>query len=266
MEKISAIITSFNREDEIEECLRSVSWVDELIVVDSFSTDRTVELAEKYADLLLHHEYLSAAAQRNWTIPQASHPWIMIIDSDEMMPEELRDEIKKEMEAPRYQRYRVWRKGIFLGREMKYGGWQRDQNNILFKKDIYRFSDDEVHPILLPESEYGIFDNKLIHFTHRTIDEFVEKAIKYATWSSQKYLRQGRKGNPVNILSHPVFNFVKNYLFHLGFMDGAHGLISAVMSSCYVAEKHAKLWELVRKEEKFTAETQRTQRKTEEII
>ena len=203
MEKISAIVTSFNREDEIEECLRSVSWVDELIVVDSFSTDRTVELAEKYADRLLHHEYLSAAAQRNWTIPQASHPWIMIIDSDEVMPEELRDEIKKEMEAPRYQRYRVWRKGIFLGREMKHGGWQRDQNNILFKKDIYRFSDDEVHPILLPESEYGIFDNKLTHYTHRTIDEFVVKANKYATWSARKYLRHGRKGNVVNIFFHP---------------------------------------------------------------
>lgn len=246
MDKITGIVTCFNRENEIEQCLESISWVDELIVVDSFSTDRTVELAKKYADVFLEHEYLSAAAQRNWTIPRASHPWILIIDSDEVMPEELRDEIQEELKNPLFERYRVFRRGIFLGRKMKHGGWQRDQNNILFRKDKYHFSDDEVHPVLLPEDKPGIFENRLIHYTHRSIDEFITKANKYSTWSARKYLRRGNKGSVSNIFFHPVFNFCKNYIFRLGFLDGAQGLISAVLSSCYVAEKYAKLWELGR--------------------
>ncbi len=246
MNKVSGIVTCFNKENEIEQCLRSVRWVDELIVVDSFSTDRTAERAKKYADVFLEHEYLSAAAQRNWTIPHATHPWILIIDSDEVMPVELRDEIIRELKNPRYGRYRVFRRCFFLGREMKHGGWQRDQNNILFQKDIYHFSDDEVHPILLPDDKPGLFSNRLLHYTHHSIDEFVVKANKYATWSARKYLRHGRKGAAVNILFHPVFNFCKNYIFRLGFLDGVHGLISAVLSSCYVAQKYARLWDLAR--------------------
>ena len=244
MEKISAIITCFNREDEIEQCLESVRWVDELIVVDSFSTDRTIELARKYADKFLQHEYLSAAAQRNWAIPQAAHPWILIIDSDEVMPPELGEEIRRELEKPRYGRYRVYRRGFFLGVEMKHGGWNRDTNNIVFRQDRYRFNDDEVHPLLLPEDDYGIFRNRLIHYTHRSIDEFVRKANIYATWAALKYYRQGKKGAAAKIFFHSAYNFLRNYIFRRGFLDGDRGLISAVLSSCYVAEKYAKLWEL----------------------
>jgi glycosyltransferase involved in cell wall biosynthesis len=246
MEKVTAIVTCQNREDEIEACLKSVRWADELIVVDSGSTDRTVELARPYADRLLVHEYRSAAAQRNWAIPQASHPWVLIIDSDEVMPESLREEIRKELKNPRFGRYRVFRRGIFLGREMKHGGWANDQNNILFRKDTYRFSDDEVHPVLLPEDNPGILKNRLDHYTHRTVDEFIVKSHRYAVWSARKYLRRGRKGRAANILLHPLYNFCRNYVFRLGFLDGAQGVISAVLSSCYVAEKYARLWDLGR--------------------
>ncbi len=155
MEKVTAIVTCHNREGEIEACLKSVRWVDELIVVDSGSTDRTVELARPYADRMLVHEYRSAAAQKNWAIPRAAHPWILIIDSDEVMPDSLRDEILEELENPRFGRYRVFRRSIFLGREMKHGGLAHDQNDIVFRKDEYRFSDDEVHAVLLPEAKSG---------------------------------------------------------------------------------------------------------------
>lgn len=247
MEKISAIITCQDREDEIEDCLKSVRWADELIVVDSGSTDRTVERARNLADRILVHDYRSAAAQRNWAIPRASHPWILIIDSDEVMPDELRVEIRKELENPRFGRYRVFRRGIFLGREMRHGGWANDQNNILFKKDTYRFSDDEVHPVLLPQDQPGIFKNRLDHYTHRSVDEFIVKSHRYAIWGAQKYLRRGRRGRAVDILLHPLYNFCRNYLFRLGFLDGAPGLVSAILSSCYVAEKHARFWDLTRK-------------------
>jgi len=244
MEKVTGIVTCFNREDEIEPCLKSVRWVDELIVVDSFSTDRTVERAKPYADIFYQHEYITATDQRTRAISRASHPWILIIDSDEVIPDELRDEIRQELENPRYGKYRVFRRGFFLGKEMKHGGWQRDQNNMLFRKDTYYFSDDEVHPVLLPDDQPGVFKNRLLHYTLPTLDEFVDNARRYATLGAKKYLRQGRKGSAVNIFLHPLFNFCKNYIFRLGFLDGARGLISAVLSSCYVAQKHARLWEL----------------------
>lgn len=246
MEKVTAIVTCQDREAEIEACLKSVRWADELIVVDSGSTDRTLERARKFADRILVHEYQSAAAQRNWAIPQASHPWILIIDSDEVMPDGLRDEIKKELAEPRFGCYRVFRRGIFLGREMKHGGWASDQNNILFRRADYRFSDDEVHPVLIPAARPGIFRNRLDHYTHRSIDEFIVKSHRYAVWGARKYYRRGRKGRAASILLHPLFNFCRNYVFRLGFLDGAQGLISAVLSSCYVAEKYARLWDLTR--------------------
>jgi glycosyltransferase involved in cell wall biosynthesis len=244
MGKVSGIVTCNNRENLIEKCLESIRWVDELIVVDSFSTDRTVELAKPYADIFYQHEYISEADQRKRAISRASHPWILIIDSDEVMPEPLRDEIREELKNPRYGRYRVFRRGFFLGREMKHGGWNRDQNNILFRKDTYHFSDDEIHPVLLPDDTPGIFTDRLLHYTLPSINEFVENARGYATLGAQKYLRQGRKGHAANIFFHPLFNFCKNYIFRLGYLDGARGLISAVLSSCYVAQKHSKLWEL----------------------
>lgn len=247
MEKVTAIVTCQDRENEIEACLKSVRWADELIVVDSGSTDRTVERARPWTDRLLFHEYLSESAQRNWVIPQAAHPWILIIDSDEVMPEPLRDEIRRELENPRYGRYRVCRRGIFLGREMKHGGWASDQNNILFRRDVYRFSDDEVHPVLLPADRPGIFKNRLDHYTHRSVDEFITKSHGYAVAGARKYLRRGRRGRAANIFFHPFFNFCRNYVFRLGFLDGERGLVSAVLSSCYVAEKYARLWDLTRK-------------------
>ncbi len=249
MEKVTGIVTCFNREDEIEQCLQSVRWVDELIVVDSFSTDRTVERAKPFADIFYQHAYITATDQRSRAISRASHPWILIIDSDEVIPDELRDEIIQELKNPSYGKYRVFRRGFFLGEEMKHGGWQRDQNNILFRKDTYYFSDDEVHPVLLPDDTPGIFKNRLLHYTLPTLDEFVDNARRYATLGARKYLRKGRKGIAANIFFHPLFNFCKNYIFRLGFLDGSRGLISAVLSSCYVAQKHARLWELVNRKQ-----------------
>jgi len=243
MEKVSGIVTCFNRENEIEQCLQSVRWVDELIVVDSFSTDRTVERVKPYADKFFQREYSSPGDQKNWAITRASYSWIVVIDSDEVMPEELRDEIRRTLRSPTFDCYLVYRRGIFLGKKMKHGGWNRDTNYLLFSGNRYRYT-DEVHERLVPETDYGIFENRLIHYTHRSINEFMVKSNRYATMGALKYYRKGRRGMVTDMIFHPLFNFCKNYIFRLGCLDGARGLISAVLSSCYVAQKYAKLWEL----------------------
>lgn len=246
MPKVSAIVTCFNREGEIEACLESLRWADELIVVDSGSSDRTVELSRRHTEKVFQHEYLSPGNQKNWAIGKASHPWIVSVDSDEVVPPALAAEIRRTLEDPRRGLYLVYRRGFFLGTELKHGGWNRDRNYLLFRRDDYRYT-EEVHERLLPETPYGVFRERLIHYTHRSIDEFVKKSSRYATWGAEKYLRQGRKGTAAAILGHAAFNFLRNYLFRLGFLDGTPGLIVAMLSSYYVAEKWAKLWELERK-------------------
>ncbi len=128
---------------------------------------------------------------------------------------------------------------------MRHGAWRNDSNYFLFRRGRYRYT-EEVHELLLPEGKCGWFRERLIHYTHRSIDEFVSKSNRYATQGAEKYRRQGRRGTAGLIFFHPLFTFVWNYLFRLGFLDGTRGLISAVLSSAYVAEKYAKLWELDR--------------------
>ncbi len=127
MEKISGLITCCNSMPHIEACLKSMTWVDELVVVDSFSTDRTPEVARKYADKFFQREYTSPGDQKNWAIAQTVHPWILAIDSDEVLPEKLRNEIQETLKNPRFKRYKVYRKNYFLGREMKHGSWNTDK-------------------------------------------------------------------------------------------------------------------------------------------
>ncbi|HOO76553.1 MAG TPA: glycosyltransferase family 2 protein [bacterium] len=251
MVDISAIVTCCDNMPYIESCLRSLCWADELIVVDSGSRDRTDEVARRYAHRFFRREYTSESEQRNWAIDQATHAWIVIIDSDEVMPEALRDELLETVRDPLYGRYFVFRRGIFLGREMRYGGWNRDLNNILFRKDRYRFDGARVHARLVPEEPAGVLKNRLIHYTHRSIDEFVRKSSRYAALQAEAYARGRRGAAAARIAANPVFNFLKNYVFRRGFLDGAHGLISAVLSSCYVAEKYARLWELENSTRRF---------------
>ena len=249
MNRISGIVTCFNSMPYIRDCLNSIRWADELIVVDSFSTDGTADLARGIADRFFQREYVSESGQRNWAIDRAAHDWIVMIDSDEVMPETLRDEIRFTVAQPRFTRYKVFRRGIFLGREMKHGGWNRDKNNILFRRDIYRFDGAEVHSRLIPDREFGVLKNRLVHYTHRSVDEFIRKSNRYAGQVARGYLRRGKRGTAARMFFHSVFNFTRNYVFRLGFLDGERGLISAVLSSCYVAEKYARLWDLTRERE-----------------
>jgi len=249
MEKVSGVVVCYNNMPYIKNCLESMTWVDELIVVDSFSDDGTAELARRYADQFIEHEYISDGNQKNFAFSRATHPWVVVIDSDEIMPPELSREVRETLGNPRYGFYQVYRRGMFLGKEMKHGGWNRDKNYFLLRPDKYRFNDDEVHQLLIPEDDFGIMENRLIHYTHRSIDEFVKKSNSYATRSAAKYHRRGKKGSPSKIFFHSFYNFLKVYCFRLGLLDGTRGLISASLSSAYVAEKYAKLWELDNREE-----------------
>src|ERR1700730_11734997 len=145
MQKLSVVIPCFNEEEMIGKCLESVKFASEILVVDSFSTDRTVEIARAGATRVLQHEYINSAMQKNWVIPQARNEWVLIVDSDEQVTPELAKEIQRLLENPQYEGYWIRRRNFFLGKEIKNGTWRNDKVLRLFRRGLARYQAKHVH-------------------------------------------------------------------------------------------------------------------------
>ncbi len=245
-EKLTAIVPTYNEEKNIEECLKSISFADEIIVVDSFSTDKTIEIAKKYADRVVQHEYRYSAAQKNWIIPQASNEWILIVDADERVPAELREEILQTLANPLCDAYWIGRRNFIGSREIRYGSWGRDKVIRLFRRDKCRYEDKEVHAEVVVDGKVCRLKNKLIHYTYQNIDEYVKKLIRYAEWGANQRLKEGWRGRWYQIVFFPIFTFFRNFFINLGFLDGIYGFIVEALNSWYVFLKYVKLYEKTR--------------------
>ncbi len=245
-EKLSAIVPTYNEENNIEECLRSISFADEIIVVDSFSTDRTVEIAQKYATKVVQHEYDYSAKQKNWIIPQAKYQWVLIVDADERVPPELQKEILKVLESPRYDAYWIGRRNFFGKKEIKHGSWGRDKVIRLFKRDRARYEDKEVHEEMIVDGNVGSLKNKFIHYTYHGVEDYLKRLHRYAEWGANQRMKEGWKGRWYHIALFPIFTFFRNYIINLGFLDGIEGFIIEALNSYYVFLKYLKLFERTR--------------------
>jgi glycosyltransferase involved in cell wall biosynthesis len=242
-QKVTAIVPTFNEAANIVECLQSLSWADEIIVVDSFSTDGTPELARPYATRVIQHEYVNSATQKNWIIPQAAHAWIFLVDADERCTPELAAEVQAVLEAPQQDAYWIFRRNFFLGHEIKHSGWNTDKVIRLFQRD-HRYQDLTVHAeVIVPSEKVGVLKAKFIHYTIDSLDQFFEKRQRYAVWGAKDLENRGKRAGGFNIVSHSVGNFLKMYVLRLGFLDGVHGLALAILFSYYTAAKYIRLWE-----------------------
>ena len=231
MQKISVIIPTFNEEQHIEAVLESVSWADEIIVVDSFSTDRTMELATTYADKLLQRTYTGPADQKNWTIPQASHEWILLLDADERVTPALKEEIqnylKQDIEKDAYW---IGRQNFFMGKKIKYSGWQGDAVIRFFHRDRCRYNDKQVHEEIETNNiKVGRLKNKLEHYTFKDTDHFLAKMKRYAKWSAEDHFDKTPRVTFFHLFFKPLFRFFKHYFWQRGFLDGKQGLIISVI-------------------------------------
>ena len=244
-QKISAIVPTYNEESNIEDCLKSLDWVDELIVVDSFSKDKTVSIARKYTDKVIQHKYYYSAAQKNWIIPRVSHQWIIIVDADERVSSELRDEILKLLEkTPDKKAYWIYRTNFFMGKEIKHCGWQNDKVIRFFTKE-YRYEDAKVHAeIKVRKKEPGTLSGKLIHHSYRNFRDYLIKLRRYSKWGAEKSFARGKRANFFNILFAPLGMFFKRYVFNAGFLDGVHGFVLSLLAAVSTSLKYIKLWEL----------------------
>ncbi|HEX3582289.1 MAG TPA: glycosyltransferase family 2 protein [Thermoanaerobaculia bacterium] len=244
---VSAIVHVLNEIDNIDDCLRSVDWADEVYVMDSFSTDGTVErILEKYPKVRLEQrEYLGAASTKNYAIDRAKHDWIFILDADERVTPKLRDEILRTLEGDlKFWAYSVGRLNFMMGKPVRFSGLQRDRVTRLFHRGHARYPNKRVHADLLVDGETGVLHHKMDHFYIRTFDHMIAKMTRYAYWGAAQMFIDGKTTSAWGIFSHSVAKFLRDFVFNLGFLDGVRGLLSVGMHVYYTFWKYAKLWEM----------------------
>jgi len=241
---LSVIITTFNEEINIGECIESVAWADEILVVDSHSTDRTVEIARRYPVELLQREYFGSAAQKNWAIDRVRHEWVLIVDADERVPPKLASEILTVLATqPKVNGFYIRRENVFIDRPIRHSGWSTDKVVRLFRKDKGRYPNRRVHADLEIEGPVPVLRQPFLHFTFRTFDQYFPKFLNYAEWGAAQAYRDGRRAGLAELVFRPWWRFVRTYVLQLGLLDGMYGFVLCSLQAFGVFLKYARLWE-----------------------
>jgi len=245
--KISCILITRNESKNIRRCLESVSWTDEIVVVDSYSQDDTKKIASEFTDRIYDLKWEGFGKAKEYAKNQATGEWILSVDADEVISESLRKEIQRtvESEAP-LDGYLIPRRSNFLGRWIKHGGWYPDLVLRLFKRNKGSFTHRLVHEEVKVDGKVGCLRNDILHYTDPDFDHYLKKLNRYTTLDALQLHGEGRKARPSDLLFRPPVTWVKMYLFKKGFLDGMPGLILAISSAFHVFTKYVKLWHLNR--------------------
>jgi len=246
-EQLSVTIITLNEERNIRDCLESVHWADEIIVVDSGSIDRTIHICREYTDRIWTNPWPGMNEQKQVAMDHAAHPWILNIDADERVSEDLRDHILKVLEVRDADGYRFPRKNYFLGRWMRYGGWYPDHVLRLFRKKLGQYRGIDPHDKVVVEGKISTVPAPLVHYTYASLSQYVARQNTYSTAAAEAMAQKGRKIFPLFIPLKTFWKFIETYVVKMGFLDGFHGFVAAVGASFTSFWKYAKLWELTRK-------------------
>ena len=253
--RLTAIVTTFNEEGNIKACLDGLSFADEILLVDSFSTDRTLAIARSVPRVkIVQHEYFGSAAQKNWAMDQVTTPWILIVDADERVPEALAREIQALLEdGPRFEHYAIRRQNFFLGRLIRHSGWSTDKVVRLVKSGSARYPNRRVHADLETHGTAPVLMEPMLHDTYESLDQGLEKLHRYAVWAAADAYRAGRRPGVVELLLRPAWRFFRMYVVQAGFLDGRDGLVLCGLQAYGVFLKWARVWEWRRLEERGIA-------------
>ena len=244
---ISAVIITKNEEERIRPCLESIKWADEIIIVDSFSTDKTIDICRGYTDKISQREMRGFGEQKQFAIEKATSVWILSIDADEIVTEELRDEIKGMLkEETEYNGFKIFRKNIYLGRPMRYCGWYVPILR-LFKRGKGRFNAKKVHEEIIVDGNVGLLKGEILHNTYKNISHHLEKIDSFTTYDVDELTKKGVILKPSNCLWYLVFKpmvrFLQKFILQKGIFEGTHGLILSINAAMVVFINYAKLWE-----------------------
>lgn len=247
---LSVAIITFNEERILEKTLRSVQdLADEIIIVDSFSEDNTAEICAKFPNVTFYqHPFEGFGCQKNFATSLCSSEWILFLDADEIPDEKAKNEIAKIVSEARaeFSVYEIEFNNIFLGKNLKYGGWGNVKRERLFKKNAGKYSEDIVHEEFLTDQEKGKLEGKINHYTYKDIHHHIEKSNKYTSLMAEKMYKNGKRSSVAKILFKPFYQFIKSYFIRLGFLDGLVGYYAAVTAAFYTFLKYQKLHEIHR--------------------
>jgi len=254
MPLLSVAIIALNEERNLPRTLASVSFADEIVIVDTDSTDRTVEIAESFGAKVFNREWPGFAAQKNFAIQQCTGDWILSLDADEELSPELQTQLQFLLPTyPPVDAYFIKRRNLFLNRWIKHGGYYPDPKLRLFRRSAAnfttapRFEDRPVHETIAFDGESSTLDFDLIHHAYPTLEDYLEHMDRYSTLGAELLVAQHRTSRNLiafywNILLVPALTFVWNFVFRLGFLDGREGLLLHLYHSSYVSWKYAKAW------------------------
>jgi len=239
--KISATIITFNEQARIARAIESLRCTDEVIVVDSGSVDRTVEIARKLGARVIEHPWEGFAKQKNVAAEAASHDWIFSIDADESLSEALEGEIwQLKKSGPRYDAYTMPRLARYLGRWIFHSGWYPDRKIRLYNRNKGRWAGDYVHESVQVEGSVGHLEANLLHYTCDSLSEHLETMNRYTTLAAEQLVAGGVQVGWRHLLLDPPWAFVRAYFLKRGFLDGTEGLSIAYMAALYNFVKYAK--------------------------
>jgi glycosyltransferase involved in cell wall biosynthesis len=244
--KLSVLVPTYNCQAHLRECLESVKWADEILIVDSFSTDATLTIAREYAHRIVQHEYINSAKQKNWAIPQATYDWILLIDSDELLEPALQQEIQALLAdfPPNHDGFRIPRKNLVFGKWIKSCRMYPDYQTRLFRKAVATYQDKEVHAHIQAPGRIGTLTHAFIHHDFEDVAETVVKWGRYTRYEGDQMVKVGRSARWYGMVLLPLTTFFYYYLWTGGIREGRRGFYLSVMWSYYVFLKHARLWQL----------------------
>lgn len=246
MKKISAVIITYNEAEKIERALSSLKSVcDEIVVVDSCSTDQTVQLCRRFTDRIIDHPWEGYRAQKQFATNQATHPWVLSLDADEMLSSQLKDQILQwKKKEDHFKGYYIPRKTFFMGRWIEHTTWYPDWQLRLFERSYGLWEGGRVHESFSTTGATGRFSGHIFHHTYSTFSEYLKQLEHFSSLAAADSFDQGKRTHLFNFLTHPLFSFLKNYLLRLGILDGLPGLSVSLLAAVSVLFKYFKLWEL----------------------
>jgi glycosyltransferase involved in cell wall biosynthesis len=241
---LAAVVICLDEECNIGACLESLAWCDEIVVVDSGSRDRTLEIARKHATRVLHHEWPGYVAQKNWSLEQTTGDWVLCVDADERCTPALRAAIETALRSDGPEvGFEVRRHVFYLGRWIDHGGWYPDWKLRLVRRGQARWGGVDPHDKLVADGPVRRLDADLVHFTYADFAAHLRTVQRFSDVVSEVQVREGRRFSLWRAIVHPPAKFFECYVWKRGFLDGWPGFVIAATSAFYVFAKYVKLWE-----------------------
>lgn len=252
---LTVVVLTKNEEDNIASCLSSVAgWADEVLVVDDGSSDRTVEIAGRFAARVLHRRMENEGIHRNWAYAQAKHEWVLSLDADETVTEQLREAIAQAISSTEFQAYSMPLRNYIGNVWVRHSGWYPARKLRLFQKSRFKYEEAEVHPLPILDGKEGLLYADIIHRGYPDYAHYLASVNRQTTWEAQKWVRTGQKMPLGRVVRRAVDRFFRAYIKNRGYKDGLAGFMIAYFGSLYQILSYAKYQQLL--EEQRSAQTQ----------